>query len=156
MSSLENVQEIGGLSTVLRELRDKDPETGLLTSSSLYQGLLREVARSERYGNKLSVLHVELRGLRDSNRKIILPLASHLADNIRTIDYAGRWSDTVFLVVLPETDAAGAQLFVDKLEGILKDPAFAEAQGNGLEVRVTVAEWENGEDAASLLDKIER
>ena len=139
---------------MLRELRDRDSESGLLTSSSFYQGLLREVARSERYGNKLSLIRVGLRGLEPGTRGVVLPLASRLADNIRTIDYAGRWSDSVFLLLLPETDAAGAQMLVDKLQQVVSDPEFAEHRDAGIQVDIDVAEWEQGEDASALLARI--
>jgi len=139
---------------VLRELRDRDSESGLLTSSSFYQGLLREVARSERYGNKLSLIRVGLRGLSRGNRGVVLPLASKLADNVRTIDYAGRWSDSVFLLLLPETDAAGAQMLVDKLQEVVKAPAFAEHREAGIKIDIDVVEWEHGEDASALLARI--
>ena len=36
--------------SLLRELRDRDSETGLLTTNRLYRALLAEVARSRRYG----------------------------------------------------------------------------------------------------------
>lgn len=145
---------IDGPMSLLRELRNSDPDTGLLTFSNLYEALLREVARSERYGNMLSLLHIKVPALvaHDSSGDdpLLLQLASRLADNVRNIDYAARWSITEFLVVLPETDNAGAQQCADKISSAIED-LLESHDKHDTSVTIEIVEWQSGDDVSRLL-----
>lgn len=142
--------------SVLRELKRSDPQTGLLTPRNAYEALLREVARSERYGNALSLLRIEVPALRDTatagGDRFALDLASRLADNVRNIDYASHWAASEFLVVLPETDAAGARQCADKIEAGLRD-VLRERNSAEDQINITIVEWQDGADASGLLDE---
>ncbi len=153
--------DLNGPTSLLRELRSTDADTGLLTRASLYQGLLREIARSERYGNRLSLLRIKLLALPGGNEtergKLLLELASRILDNVRTIDYAGRWSDDEFLIILPETNHGGAQLVAEKIQGVTGATSVDTGHTEGTpRVDIRVAVWQPGDDASGLLDKVQR
>lgn len=143
--------------SLLRELRDRDSETGLFTARRLYQALLGEIARSGRYGNPLSCVIVDIQGLAADQHTARLLLANRVAVVMRSTDYAGLWQDDEFLLVLPETDKAGAQRFAAKVKQELDELAssFNEADGRALRVATRVTAWATGDDAEAMLERLE-
>lgn len=146
-----------GTASLLRELRDRDSETGLLTASRIYRALLGEVARTSRYGNPLSCVLLQLRDLAAAEPQTRLQLASRLADGMRNTDYAGIWDDEEFLLVLPETDEPGAWRFVGKVEEELNSLAarLGVTHGAAPVVATRITTWQEGDDAGAMLERLE-
>lgn len=146
-----------GAVSLLRELRDRDSETGLLTATRLYQALLSEIARSERYGNPLTCVLLQVRGLGSEQRTTRLEMTNRVAVVMRNTDYAGIWSDDEFLLVLPETDDAGARRFADKVKKELTDLAglYQRDDDGNFEVITRVTSWTTGDDAKAMLERLE-
>lgn len=147
----------GDTASLLRELRDRDTETGLLTANRLYQALLGEIARSGRYGNPLSCVLLQVQGLGADQQTARLQLANRVAVIMRNTDYAGTWRDDEFLLVLPETDEAGARGFTAKVKAELVDLAsrFNEADGPAPDIITRVTAWRTGDDAEAMLERLE-
>lgn len=143
--------------SLLRELRDRDSETGLLTANRIYRALLSEIARTRRYGNPLSCVLVNLQGLSSAGHETRLRLANRLADVMRDTDYAGIWDDEEFLLVLPETDDPGARRFVAKVEEELSNLAsrLDSRQGATLMIATRITTWIDGDDADAILERLE-
>ena len=142
-----------GYVDILREIVVTDSVTGLRNHAKIRRDLLSEINRSRRYGNDLSVILVKIRGeyanpQDDSRMKVLRQVGVRLADNLRTIDYVGQWSDNEFLVVLPETDADGAERLVAKLQGVL-----AEVAGDALTTECGFAVYRASDDLYTLLDR---
>lgn len=66
-----------------------------------------------------------------------------ITSNLREQDLVGRWGGEEFLLVLPETDAFGAQIIAEKIRKTLQDHVF-EFEKTPLHIRMTfgVAEYE--------------
>lgn len=143
-----------GTTTLLRELRDRDSETGLFTASRLYQILLAEIARSGRYGNPLSCVLLEVRGLDAERDNIRFQIANRVAVVMRVTDFAGKWRDDEFLLVLPETDEAGARRFADKIRQELVELCSGLEDGPSPEIITRVTAWRSGDDAEAVLDRL--
>lgn len=146
-----------GTASLLRELRDRDSETGLLTANRLYQALLAEIARSGRYGNPLACVLVEVRGLDEGRREARLQLANRVAVVMRATDYAGIWQTDEFLLVLPETDEAGARRFAGKVERELIELVenLDDTDGPVPEIATRITAWETGDDAEAMLARLD-
>lgn len=146
-----------GAVSLLRELRDRDSETGLLTATRLYQALLSEIARSERYGNPLACVLLQVRGLGPEQGTTRVEMTNRVAVVMRNTDYAGIWRDDEFLLVLPETDDAGARRFADKVKKELTDLAGLYRQDDkaNFEVITRVTGWTTGDDAKAMLERLE-
>lgn len=152
-----SIEMNNGAVSLLRELRDRDSETGLLTARRLYQALLSEVARSGRYGNPLACVLVQVQGLDEDQHTARLQLANRVAVVMRNTDYAGIWQEDEFLLVLPETDEAGAQRFAAKVKQEMTDLAssFNEADGPAPIIATRVTAWKTGDDAEAILARLE-
>lgn len=146
-----------GAVSLLRELRDRDSETGLLTETRLYQALLSEIARSERYGNPLACVLLQVRGLGPEQRTTRLEITNRVAVVMRNTDYAGIWREDEFLLVLPETADAGARRFADKVKQELTDLAglYQQDDDGDFEVVTRVTSWTTGDDAKAMLERLE-
>lgn len=151
-----SINNLEGTASLLRELRDRDSETGLLTANRLYRALLGEIARSGRYGNILSCVLVRIPGLSTAKPEARLKLANKLADSMRNTDYAGIWDADEFLLVLPETDEPGARDFAAKIDAELTDlAARVSDDGNIPEIIIRVTTWTSGDDAEAILHRLE-
>lgn len=102
-----------------------DELTGLLNRRNLDELLGREMARSQRTGNRLSVVMMDIDGFRDLNtrcghvvaERVLLDVSRMLKRNFRAADILLRYGEDDFLAILPETDRREAQIAVDRLMG---------------------------------------
>ncbi len=101
----------------------RDPRTGL-GNYRLFEAMLRHaVARSQRYGHPLSVLLFEVSPVVDSRsversaaqERLLRFIAAVLTANLRDADFIARLSDTMFGVVLSDTDVEHAGVVRDRL-----------------------------------------
>ncbi|MFI5057252.1 MAG: GGDEF domain-containing protein [Candidatus Acidiferrales bacterium] len=102
-----------------------DPLTGLYNRRSGEQRLAEEISRSHRHARPLTVLLLDLNGLKAINDtfghpagdQMIKHFAELLQKAIRGSDVAVRMGGDEFLVVLPECKPAEVHLVLDRLKG---------------------------------------
>jgi diguanylate cyclase (GGDEF)-like protein len=149
-----DITELAAQSRFMPELRQPDsldPETGLMTRKHIHQKLLAEVSRSRRYENHLSVILFQIPELAAEERKsaFIKSAAEVLKDNLRWVDLVGQWEIDEFLIVLPETAEADAKQLAEKIS------ANFDRLLPATEIRVAVTDWQKGDDAAAMLQRVE-
>lgn len=156
MNTSTNSNETQAAASLLRELRDRDTETGLLTAVRIYRVLLGEIARSDRYGNPLSCMLLQVQGLKSAAPGDRLAMTSRLADVMRNTDFAGVWDEEEFLLVLPETNATGAQGFASKMKRTLGElvHGLSKADGADFHIETRVTTWQSGDDADAVLNRL--
>ncbi|MPZ15845.1 MAG: diguanylate cyclase [Chloroflexi bacterium] len=118
--------------------------TGLYNMRHFDAVAVQEFARAERYGRPLALLMVDSDHLKRINDTYGHQAGDQLiADLSRLIMQQARMSDTViryggdeFLVVLPETDAAGARFLAERIRSAVETYRFSV---NGREVANTVS-----------------
>jgi diguanylate cyclase (GGDEF)-like protein len=135
-----------------------DPLTGLYNRRYLEERLTQEVHRALRAGHRLSVLLVDAIGLKSINDtlghrvgdEMLLALASQIRAVCRRQDVACRFGGDEFVIVLPDTGAAEAEVAARRLLGGLR--AAADRWGGGIQVTIGIASLpEHGESAGALL-----
>lgn len=107
----------------IRARPNRDGLTGLLPHVAVKDQLVRELARVQRYGTWLSVALIDLDHLTQINEQhgnatgdqVLLSLSWLLRQNLRASDVVGRYGGDELLVLLPETDGAGAQTVLERL-----------------------------------------
>ncbi len=125
-----------------RALAQTDGLTGLPNFRSFHARLEEEVARADRYAHPLSCAMVDLDGLKEINDRLghaagnraILALADAVREELRDTDFAARYGGDEFVVLLPQTTAAAAGLFAERLRRRL----LAVSQAAGLPVRASI------------------
>jgi diguanylate cyclase (GGDEF)-like protein len=95
-----------------------------LRSRDYFMGLLeQEILRAGRSGRAFALLMLDLDGLKAANDRfghasgdqLLHAVAETLSRDIRVTDLAARYGGDEFVILLPETDLAGAMLVADKV-----------------------------------------
>jgi diguanylate cyclase (GGDEF)-like protein len=106
--------------------------TGLKTRGYFEQQLDMELARAERRGTSLALLMIDIdhfKRLNDTRGHhagdlVLRDLASILTRDLREIDTAARYGGEEFILLLPETDQAGALLVAQRLRSSVEQTKF--------------------------------
>lgn len=113
----------GELRRSLERLAVTDETTGARTRRYVLDRLADELARARRYGRCVSVALLDLDGFSrvnatvgvDGGDAVLRGFAAAVKLQLRRSDVVGRLRDDELLVVLPETDEAGARVIAERL-----------------------------------------
>jgi diguanylate cyclase (GGDEF)-like protein len=100
-----------------------DSLTGLANRRALEEVLAAEISRAQRFTHQLAIVLLDLDRFKEINDSfghaagdVMLRAVSRLLTSLaRQGDTVARWGGEEFVVVLPETDLAGAQRFAERL-----------------------------------------
>lgn len=144
----------------LEQLSTSDALTGLHNRRSLLQRLQFETARARRFRSPLSALMIELDTPASLGQdhgvaagQLMAQLGQLLRDNVRVIDIASRYGDTVLCVALPNTPPQGARTLADNLRARIAALTAAGAPALRLSASVGIASLDHMAiaDAETLL-----
>jgi diguanylate cyclase (GGDEF)-like protein len=121
--SLADRARLTTLSATMRRTAQTDSLTGLYNRRALTEHLTRAAARARRHDEPLSVLMIDLDRFKQTNDsfgheagdQVLCTVADCMRDVLRIDDVYGRWGGDEFLVALPVTDAAGAEVTAERL-----------------------------------------
>lgn len=108
----------------IRELSIHDPLTGAFNRGYMDQQLNHEIQRAYRYRHQLSVLLCDLDHFKQVNDNhghqtgdaVLKRCIGNIASSIRhNIDWVARFGGEEFVIVLPETDAAGCCVVAERI-----------------------------------------
>ncbi|MGD9832338.1 MAG: GGDEF domain-containing protein [Piscinibacter sp.] len=113
----------------LRHVARHDALTGLLNRGTMEEALNAEWLRYLRQRTPLSVAFVDVdhfkrindTGGHESGDQVLRQIAALLGRHARGTDRVARWGGEEFLLLMPHTDAAGAQTALQRLQGELRD-----------------------------------
>ena len=122
-----------------------DSLTGLLRREAILDFLARELDRAARYDRPLTVGMADLDHFKEINDRyghlagdeLLKRVAQELAAGLRSTDAVGRYGGEEFLIVLPETDLAGARVVADKLRRLVE--TVRSPMDDGEEASVTIS-----------------
>jgi diguanylate cyclase (GGDEF)-like protein len=123
--AVENAQ----LQHELEQMQGVDALTGLRNRQRFFEDLKREFAAARRYSSPLSLLLLDVDGLRavndargyDAGDRLLLALAELLMTRLRVTDIAARIGDDDFAVILPRTPGEGALRLSERIAETLGD-----------------------------------
>jgi diguanylate cyclase (GGDEF)-like protein/hemerythrin-like metal-binding protein/PAS domain S-box-containing protein len=155
--TFRDVTEHKRLETMLEEQATYDPLTRALNRRRLEERGIFELLRSDRHGNKLTVVMADLDHFKTVNDthghavgdEVLSGFSDIVRKCLRLTDLFGRWGGEEFVLLLPETGPVGAQRVAERVRAALVQAVFAG------DVRVTVslgvAARRPGESFAELL-----
>ncbi|MFQ5946513.1 MAG: diguanylate cyclase [Anaerolineae bacterium] len=156
------IKENARLFAEVERLAVTDPLTGLYNRHKLNESLEIEVERARRYGRPLSVIMIDLDGLKRINDThghpagdaVLRGAAQAISTEVRRVDLATRYGGDEFLVLLPEADLEEAAGMAERIcERIIR----TEFQGESLSASAGVAEWAPAHDsAADFLEAVDQ
>lgn len=108
---------------ILHTLASQDQLTGLLNVREFHHRLNLEIERSRRSGHMLALLMIDVDHFKSINDRfghpagdaVLKQIADRVRGSLRPSDLAARYGGEEFIVMLPETDAAGAQALAERL-----------------------------------------
>ncbi len=95
-----------------------DPDTGLFSGPYMAFKLEEEFKRTLRFRSPLSVVLLDLPGVRDMGEErgpLLGRVAGIFLNECRDIDVVGRYDSDSFLFLLPQTGASGAKILVSRI-----------------------------------------
>ena len=119
----EDISDRKRMEAELQRLATTDPLTDVLNRRQLTSMTEQELKRAHRYGHITSILMLDLDHLKQINDRFghgagdlaIRRTAQVLKDNLRKIDFLGRYGGDEFVIVLPETDCDHAMSLAERL-----------------------------------------
>lgn len=143
-----------------------DEWTQLYNARFLEGSLRDEVLRAKRYKHPLSLVFFDLDRFKTVNdtwghsvgSALLASVGKILRDSVRETDRPIRYGGDEFVIVMPETDQAGAVLIANRIrEAIALSPPPQAGTGFQLTASFGVASYPaDGEDARTLLDAADR
>lgn len=131
----KQADQIASLNSELMRIRGEkalplnDNLTGLANSELMNIDIKRSIARARRSGRPLSVLMIDIDYFseyidkygRPAGDRLLIVIGKILLDEIRVEDLASRYSNEVFLVLLPDADRGGACNIAERIRKTIKD-----------------------------------
>jgi diguanylate cyclase (GGDEF)-like protein len=116
-----------------------DPETSLFNYEFLNFKLDEEFKRARRFGQPLACVMLGLDG--ECAEGVLRRLSSVLLDASRDTDVLGRFDQTTFLLLLPNTDSGGARSMLERVQRSITALDLRDLVGEPLEFSVGMAQW---------------
>ena len=121
----------------IRHLVSRDALTGLLNHARIYELTGHEFARHQRSGAVFSVAVLDLDHFKKINDQhghqagdaALKHFAGRIQGAVRRSDYAGRMGGDEFMLLLPDTGKAAAQILIEKLREV---PLILELDGTSI------------------------
>jgi two-component system cell cycle response regulator len=148
----------------LERLSLTDPVTGLGNRRHGEHELAQLVVRSSRHGHPLGLVLVDVDGFKsindthghDAGDRALREVAERMAACLRGSDTLCRWGGEEFVVLLPDTEAAGVGLTAERLRhAVAADPFRVGGAAIELTVSVGWADW-RGEDPGEYVLRADR
>jgi len=145
-----------------RELAMRDALTGLANRRAITEDLEHVVARARRQGERFSLLMLDIDHFKRVNDSfghqagdvVLRGVAGLMRERLRAQDHIGRFGGEEFLLVLPDTDLAGAQTLAEALRaGVAAQPIHwgAHAIAATISIGICVSTGTVGESTDSLV-----
>jgi diguanylate cyclase (GGDEF)-like protein len=120
--------------------------TGLLRREAILEELDLELERAQRYGRPLTLAMADLDYFKEINDRyghlagdtLLKAISTAAGEGLRSTDKIGRYGGEEFLVVLPETDIAGAVSVAEKIRTLVQKTSVPMEDGTQVQVTISI------------------
>ncbi len=147
------------------KLAHKDPLTGVHNRAAMDESLAREISHARRQQAPLSMLVLDIDHFKSINDQyghiigdcVLKSVVDHIQNSIRNTDQLFRYGGEEFVVLMRDTDAAGACLLAERIRNTVESlPCHC----SGAEIPVTlsagVSTLQENDDAISLFTRADQ
>jgi diguanylate cyclase (GGDEF)-like protein len=143
----------------LYRLAIQDGMTGVYNHSFMKQYITDAINRSKRSKAPLSLLMIDVDFFKQINDnfghntgdEILIDLVRVLNSNKRTTDYLGRWGGDELILLLSDTNLAGAANLAEKLRQLVEEHNFPHSKH--LTISMGASEYRDGDSLASIIGR---
>jgi len=156
---------IGCRADVLHKLATTDPLTGLLNRRAIEKRIQVESERAQRYGLPLSLLMIDLDGLKRVNDlgghsagdRVLRGAAAAISSTLRGSDFGGRWGGDEFVILAPHTSRQAARQLAERVARQISTREWPNRATTTASIGiVTLEEGAFEEMPATLIDEADR
>jgi two-component system, cell cycle response regulator len=130
----------------LEQLAQTDPLTQLMNRRTLTERITAEMERARRYDSTLALLMIDIDHFKKVNDTyghlvgddVLRDVGQLLLETIRGSDIVARYGGEEFLMLLPETDDAGAETFAERIREAISRHEFNAAAGTALMLTASI------------------
>jgi len=130
----------------LKNLAEIDALTGLMNRGTIENVLRREIERAFRYEKNLAFLMLDIDYFKKVNDTyghemgdvVLKRLAGICLDNIREVDFIGRWGGEEFVILMPEIDTKGVSIAAEKLRRLIESQPIELANNENIQITVSI------------------
>lgn len=152
LAASQDITEIKLLMEQLDAERLRDSLTGLYNRRYFNEVIAHEASQSDRYGGELTLLTLDIDGFKGVNDtfghnvgdQVLQTFSDVLRNSVRGADIPIRFGGDEFLVVMPSTDAAGAELVAPRLAQTLVRELQKQAEQEMLPPDIDKYVWISG------------
>lgn len=138
-----------------------DSLTDLPNRAAFYANLNREIARSKRYSNRLSLAFIDLDKFKPINDKeghqvgdlVLRELAQCVGKRIRESDFFARIGGDEFVIYLPSTTADGAKAMIKPICTAIKNHPFSKIGQGRISISVGISELRGDDEMEKFLKR---
>ncbi|MBI5145208.1 MAG: GGDEF domain-containing protein [Candidatus Omnitrophica bacterium] len=150
----------------IQELAIMDSLTGTFSRRYYLERFQEEIKRSKKFKLNFAFLMIDVdhfKGYNDhyghlSGDAILKEIASGIRENIRQIDFLGRYGGEEFSIILTETDREGARFAAERIRRAIEDKYF-KVYDEGLRLTISIgisAFPADAQEQQSLIDKADQ
>ncbi|WP_108126605.1 GGDEF domain-containing protein [Saccharospirillum mangrovi] len=148
-----------------REIARRDPLTQLPNRQGFDQRLAQEIARSDRYGQPLSVALIDVDHFKQINDRyghlagdrVLRILAKEMHSQLRKTDFLARYGGEEFVILLPESDQNSALAAIEKMrEHISQCPFHFQDSPVKISISAGIAVHQPNEEAEHWLHRADK
>jgi diguanylate cyclase (GGDEF)-like protein len=148
----------------LEALANIDDLTQLYNRRYFFERFNQEVERAKRYQRPLSCIIMDIDFFKHVNDsyghlagdRVLIDIAQILKNNCRQSDLAGRYGGEELIILLPETDVAGAMIIADRIRQMIEEHQTVDDKGAIIGVTVSLGVASLTGTELKNLDKNER
>lgn len=126
----------------LKEMSITDGLTQLYNHKHSYYKLEEEITRANRYGNRLSIIMIDIDHFKAINDayghligdKTLVAVGQVIKNNLREIDHVGRYGGEEFMVILPQTGLGNAYTTAERIRRAVESAWFEEGK-----IKITIS-----------------
>lgn len=130
--SLTDITKLKEKSNLFEYQANHDKLTGLYNRNKFDEVYSKEIKRSKRYNNDLSIIIFDIDDFKiindnyghQSGDEVLIEIAKTILNNVREQDINVRWGGEEFLILLPQTNLAGAITVASKIRIAISEYFF--------------------------------
>ena len=155
---LESLNRLTEQNTELERLASTDVLTGLTNRRRMFEYLEKEVSRIRRYGGTMSIIMFDIDHFKLVNDAwghsvgdtVLQEVARESKSVLRKADIAARCGGEEFVILLPETELAGAVKIANRLRQQVADMVVLQEHAAPISVTISIGVAMIGPNAASV------
>lgn len=132
--SLTDITKFKEKSNILEYQASHDKLTGLFNRNKFDEIFAKEIKRTKRYKNELSVIIFDIDNFKMVNDtyghqigdEVLKEISKIALDNVREQDITTRWGGEEFFILLPQTNLSGAVIVANKIKTSTQNHIFTE------------------------------